>query len=452
MKLPGAVSPAGWQSVSRLGMTLLAAFLVGLATGRIALAFAVVLGLYAAVQLWNLLRLEHWLRRRRIEEPPDISGLWGEVVAIVSRIYRRKQFHRARVTALLREFRRLTTAMPEGAVLLGPEHEILWFNHRAGEWLGLRRKRDFGLRIENLVRHPDFVEYLRGGVPADGVVVQDTSDLNLWLSFHVVRTGAAERQLLMVRDVSREQQLQSMRRDFVANASHELRSPLTVITGYLDALADDQKLDPTWSAPILEMRRQAERMSTIIRDLLELSKLESGERPLDEEPVDVPGMLSLLRKETLALEHRPHEVRLKLDSAAWLKGVESELHSIVSNLVSNAVKYTPPQGEIELRWWTDGNGGHIAVRDTGVGIAAEHIPRLTERFYRVDSGRSRDLGGSGLGLAIVRHALQRHDATLTIDSIEGRGSTFACHFPSQRVVPPPAEFVRTLVSNGQAVI
>jgi two-component system phosphate regulon sensor histidine kinase PhoR len=256
----------------------------------------------------------------------------------------------------------------------------------------------------------------------------------------------------MVRDVSREQQLQSMRRDFVANASHELRSPLTVITGYLDALADDQKLDPTWSAPILEMRRQAERMSTIIRDLLELSKLESGERPIDAEPVDIPGMLAMLRKETLALEHRPHEVRLKLDSRDWLKGVENELHSIVSNLLSNAVKYTPPQGEIELRWWTDAEGGHIAVSDTGVGIAPEHIPRLTERFYRVDSGRSRDLGGSGLGLAIVRHALQRHDATLTIDSVEGSGSTFTCHFPRQRVVPPPAEFSRALASDGQAVI
>ena len=258
-----------------------------------------------------------------------------------------------------------------------------------------------------------------------------------------MRTGTAERQLLMVRDVSREQQLQSMRRDFVANASHELRSPLTVITGYLDALADDQKLDPTWSAPILEMRRQAERMSTIISDLLELSKLESGERPLDEEPIDIPGMLALLRKETLALEQRPHEVRLKLDSTEWLKGVESEVHSIVSNLLSNAVKYTPPQGEIELRWWTDEDGGHIAVRDTGVGIAPEHIPRLTERFYRVDSGRSRDLGGSGLGLAIVRHALQRHEGTLTIDSIEGRGSTFTCHFPPGRLMQPPAEYLRS---------
>jgi two-component system phosphate regulon sensor histidine kinase PhoR len=452
VKLPGAMTPAAWQMVSRLGMALLAALILGFATGHIALAFAIVAGAYLAVQVWNLVRLERWLRRRRIETPPDFSALWGEVVAIISRIYRRKQFHRARVTALLREFRRLTTAMPEGAVLLGPEHEILWVNRHAAEWLGLRRKRDFGIRIANLVRHPDFIEYLREGVPADGVIVQDTGDINRWFSFHVVRTGTAERQLLMVRDVSREQQLQSMRRDFVANASHELRSPLTVITGYLDALADDQKLDPTWSAPILEMRRQAERMSTIIRDLLELSKLESGERPIDVEPVDIPGMLALLRKETLALEHRPREVRLQLDSRAWLKGVESELHSIVSNLLTNAVKYTPPQGEIALRWWTDAEGGHIAVSDTGVGIAPEHIPRLTERFYRVDSGRSRDLGGSGLGLAIVRHALQRHEGTLTIDSVEGSGSTFTCHFPPQRVVPPPADFSRALASDDQAVI
>ena len=435
------MTPAAWQMISRLGLTLLAALVLGFATGYVALAFAITIGIYAAVQVWNLVRLERWLRRRRIETPPDFSALWGEVVAIVSRIYRRKQFHRARVTALLREFRRLTTAMPEGAVLLGPEHEILWFNHRAAEWLGLRRKRDFGIRIENLVRHPDFIEYLHSDAPGEGVTVQDTGDINRWFSFHVVRTGTAERQLLMVRDVSREQQLQSMRRDFVANASHELRSPLTVITGYLDALADDQKLDPTWSAPIMEMRRQAERMSTIIRDLLELSKLESGERPLDEEPIDVPGMLALLRKETLALEHRPHEVLLTLDSKEWLKGVESEVHSIVSNLVSNAVKYTPPQGEIELRWWTDHDGGHIAVRDTGVGIAPEHVPRLTERFYRVDSGRSRELGGSGLGLAIVRHALQRHEGTLTIDSVEGGGSTFTCHFPRSRLMEPPAEYL-----------
>jgi two-component system, OmpR family, phosphate regulon sensor histidine kinase PhoR len=442
LKIFGAMSPAGWQTVSRLGMALVAALLIGLVAGNVALALAIVLALYAANQLWNVLRLEHWLRRRRVESPPDISGVWGEVVTIVSRIYRRKQFHRARVTALLREFRRLTTAMPEGAVLLGPEYEILWFNGRAAQWLGLRRKRDFGIRIENLVRHPDFVEYLHTGVPESGVVVEDLGEGGRWFSFHVVRTGGAERQLLIVRDVSREQHLQSMRKDFVANASHELRSPLTVITGYLDALADDQKLDPTWNSPVMEMRRQAERMSTIINDLLELSKLESDEKSQGEQPIDIAGMLAMLRREVTTQERQPHSVQLRLDSEAWLKGIESEIHSILSNLLSNAVKYTPAEGEIELRWWTDVSGAHVSVRDTGMGIAAEHIPRLTERFYRIDSGRSRDLGGSGLGLAIVKHALQRHDATMTVDSIEGRGSTFTCHFPAQRVVPRPKEMLR----------
>lgn len=433
-KILSAFSPSGWQSVSRLGIALLAASLMGLMTGHVALALAITLGIYSIVQLWNVLRLEFWLRHRRVESPPDISGVWGEVVTIISRIYRRKQFHRARVTGLLREFRRLTTAMPEGAVLLGSDHEILWFNGRASEWLRLRRKRDVGIRIENLVRHPTFIEYLRTGHPSDGAIVQDL-EADRWLAFNVVRTGTAERQLLMVRDVSQEQQLQSMRKDFVANASHELRSPLTVISGYLDALADDEDLDPAWNTPVLEMRRQAERMRTIIKDLLELSKLESGEHTQEEQPVDMAGMLALLRKEVMALDQHPRNVRLQLDTDALLKGVESELHSVASNLISNAVKYTPPEGEIELRWWLDDSGAHLSVRDTGVGIAEEHIPRLTERFYRVDPGRARSMGGSGLGLAIVKHALQRHDATLEIKSKEGVGSTFTCHFPRVRAIP-----------------
>lgn len=433
-KILSALSPSGWQSVSRLGLALAIAFLVGLMFGRVPLALAITLGIYSIAQLSNVLHVEHWLRHRRVESPPDLNGVWGEVVTIISRIYRRKQFHRARVTGLLREFRRLTSAMPEGAVLLGPGHEILWFNGRAGEWLRLRRKRDVGIRIENLVRHPAFVDYLRTGHPSEGPIVEDLEG-DRWLAFNIVRTGTAERQLLMVRDVSQEQQLHSMRKDFVANASHELRSPLTVISGYLDALADDDELDPTWNTPVLEMRRQAERMRTIIKDLLELSKLESGEHTQEEQPVDMVGMLALLRKEVMALDEHPRNVRLNLDSDVLLKGVESELHSIASNLISNAVKYTPVEGEIELRWWTDEAGAHLSVRDTGVGIAEEHIPRLTERFYRVDPGRARSMGGSGLGLAIVKHALQRHDATLEIKSKEGVGSTFTCHFPRARVVP-----------------
>ena len=434
MKLPASMSTIGWQAAYRLAAAAVVAFLLGLITGRMAWCFALVFGGYAFLQNWNLSRIERWLRFRRVLPPPDMSGPWGEVVALVSRIYRRKQFHRARVTELLREFRRLTTAMPEGAVLLGPENEILWLNGRAAEWLGLRRKRDFGIRIENFVRHPDFIEYLQTGEPEEGVLVHDVGHgVSRWLSFHVVSTDAGMRKLLIVRDVSREQRLESMRKDFVGNASHELRSPLTVITGYLDALAQDDDLDEAWRSPVHEMRRQAERMSLIVNDLLELSKLESS-TPNHDQPVDVGGLLTLLRKEAMQSEQGPKRIDVKLDTDALLLGSESELHSIVSNLLSNAVKYTPENGEIELRWWVDSDGAHISVRDTGVGIPSEHIPRLTERFYRVDEGRARSMGGSGLGLAIVKHALQRHGGALRIDSKEGTGSTFTCDFPLERVV------------------
>jgi len=428
------ISPTGWKALTKLGVALAAAWLIGLAFGRAALAVAIVLAVVLAIQVRNFIRVERWVRPRHLGEAPDINGVWGELVASIDRIQRRRQYHKARVMELLREFRRLTTAMPEGAILLGPGNEILWFNPRAAEWLHLRRKRDYGMRVENLIRHPSFIEYLATGRPEEGVVVQEPGTSNRWLAYNVVRAGELGRQLLIVRDVSREMQLETLRKDFVANASHELRSPLTVISGYLDSLADDQSLDPAWRGPVAEMRRQAERMSLIVSDLLELSKLESGQRSAPEKPVDIGGLLTTVRKEAMALEQRPERIIVTLDSDALLRGSEPELHSIVSNLVTNAVKYTPREGEIELRWWTDENGGHIAVRDTGIGIAPEHIPRLTERFYRVDAGRAREMGGSGLGLAIVKHALQQHEGTLTIDSAVGRGSTFTCHFPMSRIV------------------
>jgi two-component system phosphate regulon sensor histidine kinase PhoR len=434
VKFPIKTTSAAWQAITRFAIAVAVAWLVGLIVGRVWLVLALVLGVYVVIQIWNMVRIERWLTHRRIESPPDVSGPWGELIAIIDRIYRRKNFHRAQVTSLLREFRRLTTAMPEGAILLGPEHEILWFNGRAAGWLSLHRKRDVGIRIENLIRHPSFVEYLKHGRPVEGVIVYEPVNGGHHLSFTLVRTQGSERQLLIVRDVSREMRLESMRKDFVANASHELRSPLTVISGYLDALSDDQTLDPAWASPVQEMRRQADRMSGIINDLLELSKLESGDRRHIERPVDVPGMLSLLRREAMSLERRPREISLQLDSDRMLIGSESELQSIVSNLLTNAIKYTPREGTVTMRWWTDHDGGHISVRDTGVGIAAEHIPRLTERFYRIDSGRSREMGGSGLGLAIVKHALHRHEATLRIESTEGQGSTFTCDFPPHRVM------------------
>lgn len=427
------LSKPAWQHIAWIVGALLAALAVGALFDHAWLFAALVLAAVLAYHVRNLIRFEHWLRFRSEEPPPNMDGLWGEVLATTHRIYRRKVFHKRHVTSLLREFRRMTSAMPDGAVLLGPNREILWFNRTAGQWLGLRRKVDYGRRIDNLVRNPEFVEYLdkRGAMAPPRIHLPKQGDR--WLLFRLVTTSDAGQQLLILRDVTNEARLESMRKDFVANASHELRSPLTVIGGYLDALADEPGLDPAWQQPVQEMRRQSDRMRNIVQDLLELSRLEAQGGEAELAPVDVPGMLALIRKDALARPDHPAQVELHLDSDALLLGSESELHSIFSNLVSNAVKYTPATGRVDVRWWTDERGGHVEVRDTGIGIPAEHLPRLTERFYRVDAGRSRKMGGSGLGLAIVKHALQRHGGRLDVRSVEGQGSAFSCHFPRERV-------------------
>jgi two-component system phosphate regulon sensor histidine kinase PhoR len=238
----------------------------------------------------------------------------------------------------------------------------------------------------------------------------------------------------MVRDVTREVRLEAMRKDFVANASHELRSPLTVISGYLETLSQDESVDAALRGPLLEMRRQALRMTAIVQDLLELSRLEATDRVAEGEPIDVGELMTRLRSDLLMRMPAALEVRLQVDSDARLLGEPAQLHSAFANLLDNAAKYTPAGGTITVRWWSNEQGGHFSVIDTGIGIAPEHLPRLTERFYRVDAGRSRASGGSGLGLAIVKHVLQRHGASLQIESEEGRGSTFSCHFPPARLL------------------
>ncbi|HWJ05250.1 MAG TPA: phosphate regulon sensor histidine kinase PhoR [Steroidobacteraceae bacterium] len=422
-----------WQHVLLIVAGLLFALAAGWIADRAALFAAIYLGLVLAWQTRNLVRFERWLRLRSRLKTPNMSGLWGALVDTAHRLYQRKRFHKRRVLTLLRELRRMTSAMPDGAILLGPSREILWFNRMAGQWLGLRRKIDYGMRLDNLIRRPEFVDYVRSGGQGVGPRIHMPKAGDRWFDFNLVTTNEWGLQLMIVRDVTTEARLETMRRDFVANASHELRSPLTVISGYLDTLGDDPALDPAWREPVHEMQRQSERMRNIVQDLLELSRLEAGSGDADMSPVDVAAMLALIRKEVLAMPDLGVQFHLQLESDAQLLGAESELHSILHNLVTNAVKYTPAGGRVDVRYWVDDHGAHVAVRDTGIGIPADLIPRLTERFYRVDAGRSRKLGGSGLGLAIVKHALQRHGAQLEIESVEGRGSTFTCHFPSQRV-------------------
>ena len=426
-------SGIAWQLAYRVGAVLAVGVLLGWAFGNMGWWVAGCLGCYLLWQLRNLWILDRWVRFRSVLHPPDLRGAWGDLTAVIARIYRRKQFHKQRVGNLLREFRRLTASMPDGAALLGSHNELLWFNQKLERWLGLRRKRDVGIRIENLVRYPAFVQYLERGDFSHSVTALQPGIQQRWLSFHLVQAEGSAQKLLIVRDITKEMRIEAMRKDFVANASHELRSPLTVISGYLDALADDAALESVWQGPVREMRRQSERMRTLIEELLQLSRLENSGELTDNQCVDVPGLLSLLRKDVMSLEQRPRNISLKIDDDVCLLGSETELQSVFANLISNAVKYTAIDGRIDIRWWRDVEGAHLSVSDTGVGIAAEHLPRLTERFYRVDEGRSRDMGGFGLGLSIVKHALQRHDATLTVDSELGEGSIFTCHFPPERV-------------------
>jgi two-component system phosphate regulon sensor histidine kinase PhoR len=422
-----------WQpwtfALLRLVVALAAGAAIGLVIGRPVLGITLVLGGMLAWQYANLFRLERWLRHRSHEDPPNLRGVWRDVVGLVHRIYRRKQVHKRRVTQQFRDFRRLSEALPDGAVLLSGQREILWFNRKAAGLLGLRRKLDVGLPIANLIRDPAFVASLEKPEGGEGVVIR-RQGTQRWLALFVVPAGGEY--LMLARDVSREVRLEDLRRDFVANASHELRSPLTVISGYVDVLAEDGALPVEWREPVADMRRQAGRMRDIVEDLLELSSLEASDDEAPVEAVDIPSLLGRVLGEAGA-EGAGIRCRLEAEPGLFLRGSESELHSIASNLVSNAVKYTPAGGSVTVRWSRDAAGASLAVQDTGVGIAAEHLPRLTERFYRVDRARSRAKGGSGLGLSIVKHALQRHGGRLAIESEEGRGSTFTAHFPARRV-------------------
>lgn len=424
---------AWWLAILRLLGTVVTGVVLGWLVGHVWAVLAGVLALHLLWQLATLFRLDWWVRHRSYAPTPNLGGSWGEIVAQVMRLHRRKRFHKQRYVQLLRQIQRSTAALPDGVVILNAQREIVWFNRTASTLLGLRGHNDFGLRIDNLLRQPEFSRYLEHARYEVPLIICPKVAVDMHLALQVIPYGEGQ-QLLLVRDVSRQVRLEAMRKDFVANASHELRSPLTVVSGYLETLGQDAALDPELRAPVAEMRRQAERMTSIIRDLLALSRLEETDEVIDEAPIDVAALMSMLRKDVLARAEHPREVNIRIESRAQLLGSEPEVHSAFSNLVDNAAKYTPSQGSIEMHWWVDDEGAHFSVSDTGIGIPVEHIPRITERFYRVDAGRSRATGGSGLGLAIVKHVLQRHSAALQIRSSVGAGSTFTCTFPRRRAI------------------
>lgn len=427
-----------WYATLVRHMLLLVAgcLLVGLVTGHYGWCLALGLAVYLTWTLKQLLRLHRWLREHQSDQPPpDGYGLWGEVFDSIYHMQRRDQRARGRLQAVIDRVQESTAALRDAVIMLDADGNLEWWNRAAETLLGLKTPQDSGQPVTNLIRHPRFKEYFEQEQYAEPLEIPSPVNDRLRVQFLITRYGNNEH-LMLVRDVTRIHQLEQMRKDFVANVSHELRTPLTVITGYLETLLDNvEDVNPRWTRALQQMEQQGVRMQTLLNDLLLLAKLEATDYPSDNLPVSVTALLQSIVSDAKALSGpRNQTISLDIEDDVLLKGSEAELRSAFSNLVFNAVKYTPEQGTVRVRWWADAQGAHLRVQDSGIGIDAKHLPRLTERFYRVDSSRASNTGGTGLGLAIVKHVLLRHRATLEISSVPGHGSIFTCHFAVAQVV------------------
>ena len=362
------------------------------------------------------------------------SGVWEHAFSALYRMVRGTQQQQHRLTGQLARFRSAGQAMPDGVIVLDADDHIVWCNTIAELWFSLDGKKDIGQPILNLVRNPDFVAYLKGGNYEEPLMLGISRGTDLMLSLRVVPYGHEEK-LLLSRDVTQAEKLEIMRRDFVANVSHELKTPLTVVSGFLETIVDGAvKTDEPRGKQALElMRVQTDRMLHLIEYLLTLSVLESRSTPANETSIDVGAFMRGLFEDAKALSGGRHNVQLQSGPPVSLFGDEGEINSAVGNLISNAIRYTPKGGKILLSWDLRDGECWVSVGDSGIGIESRHIPRLTERFYRVDASRSRETGGTGLGLAIVKHVLTRHQGRLEVESEVGRGSTFSVVFPDARV-------------------
>lgn len=409
-------------------------------------ALAMIAGLLLAgwYHLRNLYRLVQWAREPVGTPLPRASGTWDKVFADMSRRSRMAYDMRERLAVALERFRDASQAMPDGVMYLAESDTIEWVNLKAEHHFGVDHERDIGAPVTNLVRQPGFVQYLQAQKYDEALVLTSNRHSGLTLQVQIIPFGDGQKMVLS-RDISQLERLETMRRDFVANVSHELRTPLTVVGGFLETLIDG--LDDFERDDILRYLRlahdQSDRMRYLIEDLLTLSALETGAPAPAEERLSVGALVRNVYTEMEALSGGRHVLSLQIEGDGMLLGSYKELHSAFANLGSNAVRYTPDGGRIDMGWRQDDSGGEFWVRDNGIGIDAQHIPRLTERFYRVDRGRSRETGGTGLGLAIVKHILTRHQAELHVVSRLGEGSCFSVRFPRARLMQQKALPVRS---------
>jgi two-component system phosphate regulon sensor histidine kinase PhoR len=405
--------------------------------------FAVIMLALVIYHVRHLARLSRWLADPVPGRVPEGRGTWDDVLSALHKYERAGVRRESQLEEALTRFRRAAQALPDGVVMLDGENHIEWCNNAAAAQLGLDPRADVGQSIANLLRAPTFIDYLAARDQTGAVLMQVGNAL---FALRLVPYGESQK-LLLSRDVTQAERLETMRRDFVANVSHELRTPLTVLVGFLETVRE-LKLDPQRTRDYLGMmQEQAARMHRIIEDLLTLSVLESAPPPAADR-VSTRPLLERLRADAQALSAGRHRVSLQGTPAVDLLGSESELSSAFGNLVSNAIRYTPQDGEVRILWRDTADGSSFTVEDTGIGIAPEHLPRLTERFYRVDRSRSRETGGTGLGLAIVKHAIARHQAHLDVESKPGQGSRFTIRFPAKRTVPSEPDMAHTRNSSA----
>lgn len=425
--LTGAWRSALW----RLLVLVAVATAIGAWFGQPAVAALIAIAVWTTLLLHRLHRLCSRLDSRMLLRAAPGRDLWSRIDQNLVQRQRASRRTRRRLLEQLRSFRDAAAALPDGVVALDPERRIVWFNAAARDLLGLDPRHDVGAEITHLLRAPRVVQWFAEGAEAPLSDVASPVDDHVRLSLRSIPYADA-RSLLVARDISQLQRLEQVRRDFVANVSHELRTPLTVVHGYLDMIEPESL--PEYEPILRELRLQSRRMTQIVEDLLTLSRLEAQQTTPDERVI-MAALLESLRREGAALSQGRHQIVLERVGDRDLAGSTKDLHSAFSNLLSNAVRYTPDGGRIVLRWECDENGGRMTVSDTGPGIPAQHLPRLTERFYRVSTSRSRESGGTGLGLSIVKHVLMLHQAHLEIHSEVGVGSRFVCVFGPERLLP-----------------
>jgi two-component system phosphate regulon sensor histidine kinase PhoR len=426
-----------WRFISVLFLSAL----IGAISDYFLLCIVVGLLLFIWWQYKEFAEILLWLQKRQKTNGPSQSGIVYETCREIDYLRDRNEQRKQRLSGFLKRFQEATRALPDAVIVLGEQGEIEWANEKAREYIGVHWPKDGGLRLQNLVRFPKLIKYLNASEAELEKALQISSpvDNKLTLEVRISPYGDTQK-LLVARDVTAIISINQMRKDFIANASHELRTPLTVISGYLEGFVDDESCPPEWIGYLQQMRMQTTRMQNLIEDLMQLSGLEANSGQSEKETIPMPDMLLAIVNEAKSLSgFMNHKITLNADQNLYLKANQREIYSVFSNLVFNAVQYTPENGCIDIEWYEDNSGAHFSVRDNGLGIASEHIPRLTERFYRIDKGRSREKGGTGLGLAIVKHALARYDGNLVIESEVGKGSLFRCDLPKSLIVHDQAE-------------